>query len=365
MPVEADDDDNSKGKAVGSVSNSSSSVVMIPRKEDDGDGDHRHELKFVSCSCRVRVWPVSCSCLIPQTRIEIRVVFVFAKFVSCKFVSDTNTRHDDTNCQPTVVRMVRAHVSPRRDAGSILPGYRNEKDINQLCSKKLLIDLESEPPDRSIANLNATAVVSVVAHPNTRVVASVVANPNTRALVRQLVLLVAALELPAISASFEEIGDYILPVKKLLQFLLVFRLITPATHFDFRSYFVHIVIAGDVNCGSSKRKKMWVMRHSTRHVGGKDEDTSIPQDYYSVDQQHWRCAWAGNGVAVPQRPVLPLLSSSSSSHNVRCVDVVVLTPERRQSHNAASGGGVPPRRRRRLFHLSTGVVQRQCPYRAA
>ncbi|KAL4558408.1 hypothetical protein LXL04_036608 [Taraxacum kok-saghyz] len=33
------------------------------------------------------------------TRIEIRVVFVFAKFVSCKFVSDTNTRHDDTNCQ--------------------------------------------------------------------------------------------------------------------------------------------------------------------------------------------------------------------------------------------------------------------------
>ncbi|KAL4582977.1 hypothetical protein LXL04_007541 [Taraxacum kok-saghyz] len=59
----------------------------------------RHELKFVSCSCRVRVWPVSCSCLIPQTRIEIRVVFVFAKFVSCKFVSDTNTRHDDTNCQ--------------------------------------------------------------------------------------------------------------------------------------------------------------------------------------------------------------------------------------------------------------------------
>ncbi|KAL4570794.1 hypothetical protein LXL04_026457 [Taraxacum kok-saghyz] len=59
----------------------------------------RHELKFVSCSCRVRVWPVSCSCLIPQTRIEIRVVFVFAKFVSCKFVSDTDTRHDDTNCQ--------------------------------------------------------------------------------------------------------------------------------------------------------------------------------------------------------------------------------------------------------------------------
>ncbi|KAL4576622.1 hypothetical protein LXL04_012719 [Taraxacum kok-saghyz] len=84
-----------------------------------------------------------------------------------------------------------------------------------------------------------------------------------------------------------------------------------------------------------------------------------------TNQQHWRCAWAGNGVAVPQRPVLPLLSSSSSSHNVRCVDVVVLTPERRQSHNAASGGGVPPRRRRRLFHLSTGVVQRQCPYRAA
>ncbi|KAL4569316.1 hypothetical protein LXL04_024952 [Taraxacum kok-saghyz] len=59
----------------------------------------RHELKFVSCSCRVRVCPVSCSCLIPQTRIEIRVVFVFAKFVSCKFVSDTDTRHDDTNCQ--------------------------------------------------------------------------------------------------------------------------------------------------------------------------------------------------------------------------------------------------------------------------
>ena len=57
----------------------------------------RHELKFVSC--RVRVWPVSCSCLIPQTRIEIRVVFVFAKFVSCKFVSDTDTRHDDTNWQ--------------------------------------------------------------------------------------------------------------------------------------------------------------------------------------------------------------------------------------------------------------------------
>ncbi|KAL4569652.1 hypothetical protein LXL04_025294 [Taraxacum kok-saghyz] len=34
-----------------------------------------------------------------MTRIEIRVVFVFAKFVSCKFVSDTDTRHDDTNCQ--------------------------------------------------------------------------------------------------------------------------------------------------------------------------------------------------------------------------------------------------------------------------
>ncbi|KAL4577573.1 hypothetical protein LXL04_013682 [Taraxacum kok-saghyz] len=50
-------------------------------------------------SCRVRVWSVSCSCFIPQTRIEIRVVFVFAKFVSCKFVSDTNTRHDDTDCQ--------------------------------------------------------------------------------------------------------------------------------------------------------------------------------------------------------------------------------------------------------------------------
>ncbi|KAL4586268.1 hypothetical protein LXL04_010903 [Taraxacum kok-saghyz] len=50
-------------------------------------------------SCRVRVWSVSCSCLIPQTRIKIRVVFVFAKFVSCKFVSDTNTRHGDTDCQ--------------------------------------------------------------------------------------------------------------------------------------------------------------------------------------------------------------------------------------------------------------------------
>ncbi|KAL4574923.1 hypothetical protein LXL04_021763 [Taraxacum kok-saghyz] len=50
----------------------------------------RHELKFVSCSCLARV---------VFTRIEIRVVFVFAKFVSCKFVSDTNTRHDDTNCQ--------------------------------------------------------------------------------------------------------------------------------------------------------------------------------------------------------------------------------------------------------------------------
>ncbi|KAL4564193.1 hypothetical protein LXL04_028249 [Taraxacum kok-saghyz] len=68
----------------------------------------RHELKFVSCSCRVRVWPVSCSCLIPQTRIEIRVVFVFAKFVSCKFVSDTDTRHDDTNCQPAAASIVSA-----------------------------------------------------------------------------------------------------------------------------------------------------------------------------------------------------------------------------------------------------------------
>ncbi|KAL4586607.1 hypothetical protein LXL04_011245 [Taraxacum kok-saghyz] len=32
-----------------------------------------------------------------------------------------------TVTQPTVVRMVRAHVSPRRDAGSILPGCRSEK----------------------------------------------------------------------------------------------------------------------------------------------------------------------------------------------------------------------------------------------
>ncbi|KAL4567497.1 hypothetical protein LXL04_023082 [Taraxacum kok-saghyz] len=50
----------------------------------------RHELKFVSCSCLARV---------VFTRIEIRVVFVFAKFVSCKFMFDTDTRHDNTNCQ--------------------------------------------------------------------------------------------------------------------------------------------------------------------------------------------------------------------------------------------------------------------------
>ncbi|KAL4586451.1 hypothetical protein LXL04_011087 [Taraxacum kok-saghyz] len=50
-------------------------------------------------SCRVRVWCVSCSCLIPQTRIKICVVFVFANFVSCKFVSDKNTRYADTDCQ--------------------------------------------------------------------------------------------------------------------------------------------------------------------------------------------------------------------------------------------------------------------------
>ncbi|KAL4561244.1 hypothetical protein LXL04_033407 [Taraxacum kok-saghyz] len=57
-------------------------------------------------SCRVRVWSVSCSCLIPQTRIKIRVVFVFAKFVSCKFVSDTNTRHGDTDCQKIQLHQV-------------------------------------------------------------------------------------------------------------------------------------------------------------------------------------------------------------------------------------------------------------------
>ncbi|KAL4567143.1 hypothetical protein LXL04_022717 [Taraxacum kok-saghyz] len=56
-------------------------------------------VKFVSCPCRVRVQAVSCLCFTGQTRIIIRVVFVFGKFVSCKFVSDTNTRHDDTDCQ--------------------------------------------------------------------------------------------------------------------------------------------------------------------------------------------------------------------------------------------------------------------------
>ncbi|KAL4565313.1 hypothetical protein LXL04_029401 [Taraxacum kok-saghyz] len=54
---------------------------------------------FVSCLCRVRVRAVSCPCFIGQTRIIIRVVFVFGKFVSCKFVSDTDTRHGDTDCQ--------------------------------------------------------------------------------------------------------------------------------------------------------------------------------------------------------------------------------------------------------------------------
>ncbi|KAL4568079.1 hypothetical protein LXL04_023680 [Taraxacum kok-saghyz] len=64
-----------------------------------------YSCKFVSCSClipqtriEIRVVFVFGPCRV-RTRIEIRVVFVFAKFVSCKFVSDTNTRHDDTNCQ--------------------------------------------------------------------------------------------------------------------------------------------------------------------------------------------------------------------------------------------------------------------------
>ncbi|KAL4560654.1 hypothetical protein LXL04_032807 [Taraxacum kok-saghyz] len=56
------------------------------------------------CS-RLQIYVPDCRFNVPDcrfmlhTRIEIRVVFVFAKFVSCKFVSDTNTRHDDTNCQ--------------------------------------------------------------------------------------------------------------------------------------------------------------------------------------------------------------------------------------------------------------------------
>ncbi|KAL4558853.1 hypothetical protein LXL04_037057 [Taraxacum kok-saghyz] len=48
-----------------------------------------YSCKFVSCSCLVRV---------VFTRIKIRVVFVFAKFVSCKFVYDTNTRHVGQLC---------------------------------------------------------------------------------------------------------------------------------------------------------------------------------------------------------------------------------------------------------------------------
>ncbi|KAL4575856.1 hypothetical protein LXL04_011943 [Taraxacum kok-saghyz] len=42
------------------------------------------------------------------TRIKIRVVFVFAKFVSCKFVSDTNTRHADTDCQEASISYQRS-----------------------------------------------------------------------------------------------------------------------------------------------------------------------------------------------------------------------------------------------------------------
>ncbi|KAL4565252.1 hypothetical protein LXL04_029338 [Taraxacum kok-saghyz] len=84
----------------------------------------RHELKFVSCSCRVRVWPVSCSCLIPQTRIEIRVVFVFAKFVSCKFVSDTDIRHDDTNFQGRYVIL----EFPRQNNG-VYPRNLNQRKL--------------------------------------------------------------------------------------------------------------------------------------------------------------------------------------------------------------------------------------------
>ncbi|KAL4569933.1 hypothetical protein LXL04_025580 [Taraxacum kok-saghyz] len=94
----------------------------------------KHELKFVSCSCRVRVWPVSCSCLIPQTRIEIRVVFVFAKFVSCKFVSDTNTRHDDTNCQIELMTFLLPNVYKRLDG--FLKWLGMEKVLYELINYK-------------------------------------------------------------------------------------------------------------------------------------------------------------------------------------------------------------------------------------
>ncbi|KAL4581936.1 hypothetical protein LXL04_006470 [Taraxacum kok-saghyz] len=70
-------------------------------------------------SCRVRVWFESCSCLIPQARIKIRVMFVFAKFVSCKFVSDTNTRHGDTDCQTSA-----GNVFPPADLEPCLPARR-------------------------------------------------------------------------------------------------------------------------------------------------------------------------------------------------------------------------------------------------
>lgn len=54
-------------------------------------------IRFVS---RVtRIYNVSCLCLIYETRFSIRVVFVFSKFVSCKFVSNTYTRHANTYCQ--------------------------------------------------------------------------------------------------------------------------------------------------------------------------------------------------------------------------------------------------------------------------
>ncbi|KAL4582630.1 hypothetical protein LXL04_007187 [Taraxacum kok-saghyz] len=46
-----------------------------------------------------------------STRIIIRVVFVFGKFVSCKFVSDTDIRHGDTDCQMTKCRGPCAHVN--------------------------------------------------------------------------------------------------------------------------------------------------------------------------------------------------------------------------------------------------------------
>lgn len=59
---------------------------------------------LMRCETEICVYScnVSCSCLIPNTRFTICVMFVFDKSIPCKFVSNPHTRHINTIVMSTL-----------------------------------------------------------------------------------------------------------------------------------------------------------------------------------------------------------------------------------------------------------------------